>query len=233
MSTKHILHIVTNQSHYAEDKDHPTGLWLGELTHAYDKFEAAGYKQTMASIHGGSVPIEPKSTGLGVGDKSTKAWQDDPEKMASLANTKSVTEVDAEDFDAIYFTGGHGVMYDFRNNEPLNKLTRDMWEQGKVVSSVCHGYCGLLDVKLNDGKYLIDGKKLTGFSWNEEVLAGVSKAVPYNSEEEARQRGADYSKALMPFVSNVVVDGKLVTGQNPGSATATAEKVIEVLSASA
>jgi len=95
---------------------------------------------------------------------------------------------------------------------------------------VCHGYCGLLNTALSDGSLLVAGKKLTGFAWQEEVLAGVAKKVPYNAEEEMKQRGALYEKALLPFVSNVVVDGRLVTGQNPQSAKATAEHVVTALS---
>lgn len=97
------------------------------------------------------------------------------------------------------------------------------------MSSVCHGYCGLLNTTLSDGSYLVDGRKLTGFAWQEEVLARVDKLVPYNAEHEMRSRGALYEKALLPFVSYTVVDGRLVTGQNPGSAKATAKKVVSVL----
>ena len=120
-------------------------------------------------------------------------------------------------------------MYDFPGSEGLQRITREIFEQGGVVSSVCHGYCGLLDTTLSDGSHLIAGRRMTGFSWREEELAKVDRLVPYNAEEAARARGALYEKALIPFVSNVVVDGRLVTGQNPGSAKATARKVVEVL----
>lgn len=120
-------------------------------------------------------------------------------------------------------------MYDFTDDKGLQELTRAIYEKGGIVSSVCHGYCGLLNVKLSDGKNLIDGKKVTGFSWNEEILAGVSKHIPFNAEEQTRQRGAKYEKNLLPFTSRVTVDGRLVTGQNPMSAKATAEKVVSLL----
>jgi putative intracellular protease/amidase len=94
---------------------------------------------------------------------------------------------------------------------------------------VCHGYCGLLNTKLSDGTLLVGGKRITGFSWREEALAGVAKYMPYNAEAEMKRRGARYEKAFLPFVSYVVVDGRLVTGQNPGSAKATAEKVVGLL----
>ncbi|KAM0792611.1 hypothetical protein ACM66B_005272 [Microbotryomycetes sp. NB124-2] len=228
---KRVAHVVTNVDHYKEHPDTKTGLWVGELSHAWDYFAEKGYEQIIISPKGGKVPLEPKSLQFPASDASAKSWTEDPEKVALLENSKKVTDISANDVDAIYYTGGHAVMYDFLDDENLQKLTREIWEKGGVVSSVCHGYVGLLNVKLSDGKNLLDGRKITGFSWNEEVLAGVSKVVPYNTEEESRKRGADYSKNLVPFTSNVVVDGKLVTGQNPGSAKATAQKVDEVLSA--
>lgn len=120
-------------------------------------------------------------------------------------------------------------MFDFAESEELQRVTREIFERGGVVSSVCHGYCGLLNTKLSDGAYLVAGRALTGFSWNEEILAGVSKIVPYDVEAEMKKRGARYEKALLPFVSNVVVDGRLVTGQNPQSAEATAVAVTKLL----
>ena len=98
-----------------------------------------------------------------------------------------------------------------------------------VGGAVCHGYCGLRDTRLSNGDYLVAGRQLTGFSWREEVLARVDKLVPYNIEQEIQERGAQYSKALLPFVSNAVVDGNLVTGQNPGSAKETATKLAALL----
>lgn len=126
--------------------------------------------------------------------------------MALLADTLSPEQIDSAQFDAIYFTGGHAVMYDFPDSEGLQRITRELYERGAVVSSVCHGYCGLLNTTLSDGSYLIAGKKMTGFSWTEEVLARVDKLVPYNAEEQATERGAIYEKAKVPFVSYAVVD---------------------------
>ncbi len=226
--TKRILTVVTNVSHY-EDPSEPTGLWLSELTHAYDVFAEAGYEQTIASPQGGSSPLEPRSLKFPNYNKSAKAWKADDAKMALLASTASPDEIDSADFDAIYFTGGHAVMYDFPNSQGLQRITREIYERGGIVSSVCHGYCGLLNTRLSDGSLLVAGRKLTGFAWSEEVLARVDKLVPYNVEEEMKNRGARYGKGLIPFASHVVVDGRLVTGQNPGSAKATAKKIVSVL----
>lgn len=228
MATR-ILLVVTNVDHYESDPSHPTGLWLSELTHAWDAFAEAGFEQTIVSPAGGRSPLEPRSLRFPSYDASARAWHEDPERMALLERTARPEGLDGADFDAIYFTGGHGVMADFPGSEGLQRLTREIAERGGVVGAVCHGYCGLVDTRLTDGSYLVAGRQLTGFSWREEVLAGVAKLVPYDIEARIRQRGADYSKARLPFVSNVVVDGRLVTGQNPGSARATAKAVVEAL----
>ncbi|MEE2570114.1 type 1 glutamine amidotransferase domain-containing protein [Pseudarthrobacter sp. J64] len=226
--TRQILHVVTNVGHY-DDPSHPTGLWLSELPHAWEVFEARGFRQTIVSPLGGRSPLEPRSLKFPAYDKAAKSWHTNPDRMALLENTASPDEINPADFDAIYFTGGHGVMYDFPDSQGLQKITRDIWEQGGIVSSVCHGYCGLLNTRLSDGSLLVDGRKVTGFAWQEEVLARVNKLVPYNVEEDMKARGALYEKALLPFASYAVADGRLVTGQNPGSAKETAQKVAALL----
>lgn len=226
--TKRILNVVSNVAHYDHPAE-PTGLWLSELTHAYDVFAEAGYEQTIVSPKGGTSPLEPRSLKFPSFGKSAKAWKADDTKMALLARTAAPDEIDSTAYDAIYFTGGHAVMYDFPDSEGLQHITREIFERGGVVSSVCHGYCGLFNTKLSDGSLLVAGRKLTGFAWSEEVLARVNKLVPYNAEAEIKKRGARYVKGLIPFASHVVVDGRLVTGQNPGSAKATAKKIVSVL----
>ena len=226
--TKRILHVVTNVSHY-DDPSHPTGLWLSELVHAWEVFQAHGFEQSIVSQQGGLVPLEPRSLKFPSYDKAAKSWHNDPARMALLENTASPEKINSADYDAIYFTGGHAVMYDFPDSEGLQRITREIWERGGIVSSVCHGYCGLLNTKLSDGSLLVEGRKVTGFAWKEEVLARVNKLVPYNAEDEMKGRGALYEKALLPFVSYAIADGNLVTGQNPGSAKATAQKVAALL----
>ncbi|MCX4219062.1 MULTISPECIES: type 1 glutamine amidotransferase domain-containing protein [Pseudomonas] len=226
--THRILHVVTNVAHYA-DPTEPTGLWLGELTHAWQVFAEKGFEQQLVSPKGGQSPLEPRALKWPMLDRSAKAWLNDPASMALLANTASPEQIDSADFDAIYFTGGHAVMWDFPDDPGLQRLTREIFERGGIVSSVCHGYCGLLNTRLSDGSLLVAGRKVTGYSWMEEVLAGVAKKVPYDSEQQMKDRGARYEKAFLPFTSNVVTDGKLVTGQNPQSAKATAQRVAAML----
>src|SRR6201985_758569 len=196
---KRILNVVTNVSHYEDPSE-----------------------QTIVSPSGGTCPLEPRSVKFPNYDKSAKSWRGNDRKMALLHRTASPDQIDSSDFDAIYFTGGHAVMFDFPDSVGLQRITREIFERGGVVSSVCHGYCGLLNTTLSDGSFLVAGRKMTGFAWSEERLARVAKLVPYNAEEEAKRRGARYQKGLIPFASHVVVDGRLVTGQNPGSAKATA-----------
>lgn len=226
--TKHILHVVSNVAHY-DDPSHPTGLWLSELTHAWDVFAEKGCDQRIVSPAGGRSPLEPRALKWPLLDGSARAWLNGPAKMSLLEATARPDEIDSAQFDAIYFTGGHAVMWDFPDSAGLQTITRAIWEQGGIVSAVCHGYCGLLNTRLSTGGLLVTGRKVTGFSWSEEMLAGVAKFMPYNAEAEMKKRGARYEKALLPFVSNVVVDGRLVTGQNPFSAKATAKKVVELL----
>ncbi|PRE47443.1 type 1 glutamine amidotransferase domain-containing protein [Burkholderia multivorans] len=229
--TRRILHVVTNVAHY-EDPTQPTGLWLSELTHAWQVFAAQGYEQRTVSPLGGRSPLEPRSLKWPLADASVKDWLADPARMALLSSTARPDEINPGEFDAIYFTGGHAVMWDFPPSEELQRITRTIHERGGIVSSVCHGYCGLLNTRLDDGSLLVAGRRVTGFSWREEVLAGVAAKMPYNAEEEMKQRGALYEKAWLPFVSNVVVDGRLVTGQNPMSAKATAEHVVAIMKSS-
>lgn len=226
--SKRVLHVVTNVAHY-DDPSEPTGLWLPELTHAWDVFAAKGFEQRIVSPEGGRSPLEPRALKWPLLDASAKAWLADKARMKLLASTARPDGIDPAGYDAVYFTGGHAVMWDFPDDDGLQRITRAIWERGGIVSAVCHGYCGLLNTKLSDGSLLVAGKRVTGFSWTEEVLAGVARKMPYNAEEEMKRRGALYEKAFLPFVSHVVVDGRLVTGQNPGSATATAKKVAALL----
>jgi putative intracellular protease/amidase len=225
---KKILAICTNTDKY-QSKPIATGLWLGELTHFWDVAVENGFEIELASPKGGNVPIDPESLKFLMKDKSIKQHENEEGFMNLLKNTKAINEIDFRNYAAIYLTGGHGTMYDFVGNDVLNKLIVDFYENDKVVSAVCHGVCGLLDVKLSDAIFLLAGKKTTGYSWFEETLAMRKSAVPFNLEEKMKARNAKYSKAFIPLTSYVQVDGKLVTGQNPFSTKAVAQAVIDEL----
>lgn len=224
-----ILVVATSVPSYAVS-GRRTGLWLGELTHFVDAVEAAGHTTVVASIDGGFVPIDPESLSHEVlAQGGTRARYDDPTFMDRLRNTPSLRDVDAADFDAIYLTGGHGVMFDFPTDDRLATLLRDFDAAGKVVSAVCHGTAGLLGATKADGAPLIAGRRIAGFSWNEEVLAGLDAIVPFNLEERIAERGATYVRADEAWVPFAVTDGTVVTGQNPASAHPVAEGVLALL----
>ncbi|WP_261525650.1 type 1 glutamine amidotransferase domain-containing protein [Burkholderia multivorans] len=223
VATNRILIIVTNADVF-EKVGFRTGLWLGELVEFWEVAEEAGYKMDIASPAGGKVPIDPESLlmteiGDAVGLKGglSKRYEDKA-FMSLLDDTLKVSDVDAGAYDAIYMTGGHGVMFDFPTSIALAELVARFYESGKIVSAVCHGPCGLLEARLSSGEYLLYGKNVTGYSWKEEILAKRDHAVSFSLEEELQKRGARYTKAAVPFGSHVVEDGRLVTGQNPRSA---------------
>ena len=231
MNTNRILIIVTNADSF-QKLGWRTGLWFGELTHFWDVAEQAGFAMDIASPTGGKIPVDPESlllsemaTAMGREGATSKHYRDRA-YMDLLEDTRSVADIKVEDYDAIYLTGGHGAMFDFSENPALAKLVAGFYEAEKIVSAVCNGPGGLLNVRLSGGGYLIAGKKLTGFSWAEEKLVKRDEAVPFSLEEALRERGADYAKALLPFASHVVEDGRLITGQNPKSAHAVGEAVV-------
>ncbi|MGO4339890.1 type 1 glutamine amidotransferase domain-containing protein [Labrys sp. KB_33_2] len=223
-----ILVVLTNHSAYPSRPD-KTGLWLTELTHFVDAVEAAGYTTDFVSPAGGAVPLDERSLGWLYTDRAARAHLNNPHFMTRLKNTMAAADADPRGYAAIYFTGGHGTMWDFRGNNALKNLGERIYRQGGVVSAVCHGAAGLLDLQGADGQPLIAGRRLTGFSNTEEQLSGIKDQVPFFLENELKAKGARYSKAWLPFSSFVVLDGRLATGQNPGSSKAIAKAVIKIL----
>ena len=207
----------------------PTGLWLSELTHIYHRAKGLGCKITIASPKGGEIPVDPESLKPFTLDKMSKAYWNDPEFRELLHHAQSLDEVAGRQFDCVYLAGGHGSMYDFPDNAVLQAILKTHFESGKIVSAICHGVCGLLNVGLSDGQMLVAGKKITGFSWFEETLARRKKVVPFDLEAVLKERGADYRKAWIPMTSKVVVDGTLITGQNPLSSKEMAKVVLNHL----
>ncbi|MBS3912859.1 MAG: type 1 glutamine amidotransferase domain-containing protein [Bacteroidetes bacterium] len=223
-----ILIIVTNVAAYESGKL-PTGLWLSELTHMYHSAKEQGYEVTIASPKGGNIPLDPESLKPMLIDKMTKQYQSNTDFMKLLQNTKSLNEVSGQPFDIVYLAGGHGTMYDFPNDMVLQNIIKEQYESNKIVAAVCHGVSGLLNVKLSNGEYLIKGKTVTGFNWFEESLANRKKEVPFNLEAELKKRTSKYTKAFIPMTSKVVVDGNLITGQNPFSSKEIAKVVMQQL----
>ncbi|WP_185287828.1 type 1 glutamine amidotransferase domain-containing protein [Chryseobacterium lactis] len=228
MSPLKILIMVTNVSLYASGH-FKTGLWLSELTHIYHAAKEKGYDITIASPQGGNVPIDPESLQYFTLDKVSAIYWNDISFRELLNNSHHVSEVADEQYDLVYLAGGHGTMYDFPDDVLMQSVIRKQYESGKMVGAICHGVGGLLNVKLSNGEYLIKGKAMTGFDWFEETLARRKKEVPFNLEAAIKERGADLKKAFIPMTSHVVVDGNLITGQNPFSSKEMAKVVIEQL----
>lgn len=220
--------MVTNVSLYASGH-FKTGLWLSELTHIYHAAKEKGYDITIASPQGGNVPIDPESLQYFTLDKVSATYWNDISFRELLNNSHHVSEVTDEQYDLVYLAGGHGTMYDFPDDVLMQSVIRKQYESGKMVGAICHGVGGLLNVKLSNGEYLIKGKAMTGFDWFEETLARRKKEVPFNLEAAIKERGADLKKAFIPMTSHVVVDGNLITGQNPFSSKEMAKVVIEQL----
>ncbi|MBR0261412.1 MAG: type 1 glutamine amidotransferase domain-containing protein [Selenomonadaceae bacterium] len=205
----------------------PTGFWLSELTHPLEKFVAAGFEFDLASIKGGKPPIDGDS--LDFTDPINKKFWDDKNFQRKLENSLKLDDVKAEDFAAIFFAGGHGVMWDFADCAAIGKVTREIYEHGGIVSAVCHGPAALVNVKLSDGKYLVDGKKLTSFTNGEEEAVQATDIVPFLLETELKNHGANHIAAAN-WSNHVEIDGRLVTGQNPASAAGVGAEIVKLLS---
>lgn len=224
-----ILVVMTNHSKYPSRED-TTGLWVTELTHFYDVALKAGYEMDFVSPQGGFVPLDERSQKWIYMDKEARAHLADKSFMSRLSNTLKPSDVKASDYKAIYFTGGHGVMWDFPNNPELTDLSEKIYRQGGIVSAVCHGVAGLLALKDEQGQPLISNRTVTGFSNMEESLSGMKKQVPFFLEDSLKAKGATYKRGFFPFTSYVIVDDRIITGQNPQSPREVGEEVVKRLS---
>ncbi|MGV3311129.1 type 1 glutamine amidotransferase domain-containing protein [Streptococcus suis] len=225
MNTKKILVVLTNVSQYKNDEE-KTGLWLAEATEFVDEVTKAGFEVDYVSPKGGSVPIDPRSLKKAYVSKEDLQLSESADfKERALLHSLKPEDVQPEDYIAIYYTGGHGVIWDFPDNKELQEIANSIYEQGGYISSVCHGVAGLLNIRDRDGRYLIEGKKITGFTKWEEILSGKLKKVPFITETEVKKRGADFQKKL-PYTSFALQDGRFVTGQNPMSGRAVAKRLL-------
>ena len=165
---KKIMIVNTSSNKFGEN-DKPTGLWLSELVHFYDYFNTNGYQIDLFNIKGGDTPIDPVSLNTFMLDRVTKKYYKDEYFMGLLKNTQSISQANPKEYDVIYFTGGHGVMFDFPDNQYIQNAVNEVYNHGGIVAAVCHGITALLNVKNEKGRFFIDNKLLTGFSNREEV----------------------------------------------------------------
>jgi len=216
-----------------ELQGHPTGLWIEELACPYYLFKEKGYEIVIASPAGGPVPIDAASLGEGFFTDEAKKFMHDGEAVGKLSHSVKVETIDfsAGDIDAIVTAGGHGTVVDFNGNPALKSALETMYNNDKIVASICHGPNCLVDCMQADGKTpLVQGKTVTGFADSEEAAVQLDSKVPFLLESKLKELGANYVKAD-DWNSKCCVDGKLITGQNPQSSGAVAQAVIEVLSA--
>lgn len=191
----------------------PTGFYLSELTHPLAELEAAGIPFELASIQGG----EPPTDGLDLDDAINARYWGNHAFREALRHTHRLSDVDASKYSAIFFAGGHGAMWDFPTSPSVSRVTREIYEAGGVVGAVCHGPAALVNVTLGDGTYLVAGKNLSAFTDDEEHAVGLDKVVPFLLATTLTQRGAHHHSAP-DWTAKIVVDGRLITGQNPQSA---------------
>lgn len=205
-----------------------TGFWLEEFTDPYYKFIDSGYEVTIASPRGGKPPVDPKSIQKENQSESTQRFERDKSAQAKLENTLVLSQVSANDYDTLFLPGGHGPMWDLSSDENMKKIVEGFYSDKKIVSAVCHGPAGLLQATDRNGNSILKGKKITGFTNNEESAVGLTKAVPFSLENRMKELGGKFEKG-QDFKPFVISDGQLITGQNPKSALPAAEKVIEIL----
>ncbi|MET7464816.1 type 1 glutamine amidotransferase domain-containing protein [Nonomuraea sp. NPDC005501] len=216
--TKRILIALT--SHDDLGGVRRTGYYVSEAAHPWEVFRTAGFEVDVASVRGG----EPPQDGHDPSDEVQNAFL----ATEAARDTARLADVDGSAYDAVLYAGGHGTMWDFPNDPDVARVGREVYEHGGVVAAVCHGPSALVNLALSDGSYLVDGKRVAGFTNSEEKAAGVDGVVPFLLADALEERGARHEGAP-DWQAQVVVDGRLATGQNPASAGPLAERVVELL----
>jgi putative intracellular protease/amidase len=220
---KRILFVLTSHDRKG---DKPSGFFLAEATHPHEVLSKAGHQIDFVSPRGGKAPVDPD--GFKLDDPINAAFWNDLALRAKVEQTRKTSEVNARDYDAIYLAGGHGTMWDFPDDAALAKLAADIYDAGGVVGAVCHGPAGLVNVKLRDGRYLVAGKEVAAFTNDEERAVKLDRAIPFFLADRLVERGARH-QAAANWKPKVVVSERLVTGQNPASATGVGHEMARLL----
>lgn len=222
-----ILIVLTSHSELG-DTGKKTGFWVEEFAAPYYELADAGAEITLASPKGGQPPIDPSSQLAAAQTKFTQRFDKDEPLKKKLAHTIKLSEVNAADYDAVFYPGGHGPLWDLVKDTNSIALIEAFQQQGKPMALVCHAPCALLKAKLPNGDPLIKGKKVTGFSDTEEAAVKLTKVVPFLLEDELKKTGGYYSKGP-DWVVHVQTDGLLITGQNPASSAEAAKALLKLL----
>ncbi|MCJ8317816.1 type 1 glutamine amidotransferase domain-containing protein [Idiomarina sp.] len=224
-----VLMVLTSHDKLG-DTEHKTGFWVEEFAAPYYVFVDAGVDVTLASPKGGKPPMDPNSTAPDAQTEATERLEKDSTAQHKLETTCTLDDVDPDDFDAIFYPGGHGPLWDLTNNEQSIKLIEHFWSKGKPVSAVCHAPAVLLNAKTPSGDPIVQGRTVTGFSNTEEAAVELTNVVPFLLEDELTAKGGHYRK-VDDWQAYAVQDGMLITGQNPASSEQTAQRLLDVLRA--
>ncbi|MFM2476847.1 type 1 glutamine amidotransferase domain-containing protein [Celerinatantimonas sp. MCCC 1A17872] len=222
-SIKSILFVLTSHKDIGPGYE-DSGFYLPELTHPLHVLEKANLTIEFASIKGGIPPVY----GVDLADPINAHYWNDQSFQEKLKGCAKLSDVDSNNYSAVMYVGGHGTMWDFPNSPAVLAITRKMYEQGQIIAAVCHGPSALVNVTLSDGSYLVAGKKVAAFTDSEESAVSMVDAVPFLLESALKERGALVQSAD-DWASNVVVDGSLITGQNPQSAAGVGEAIRDAL----
>ena len=227
-TNKHILIVLTSHAELGNTGE-KTGFWVEEFAAPYYAFTDAGIKVSIASTLGGQPPIDPKSELEDFQTPSTKRYDADSDVQALMVNTSKLADVDAADYDAVFYPGGHGPLWDLTDNEDSIALIERFLATNKPIGAVCHATAAFLNVKDTSGEYVVKGKAVTGFTNSEEEAVQLTHIVPFLLEDELIKRGGDYQK-VADWNAFAIQDGLVITGQNPQSSELAAEKLIAALS---
>lgn len=222
-----ILMVLTSHNQLG-NTGKPTGFWLEEFAAPYYVFHDAGLDITLASPKGGQPPLDPVSDAPDAQTDDTRRFRSDPAAQKRLANTLKLESVHAEDFDAVFYPGGHGPLWDLASDTHSIDLIEKFWASGKPVAAVCHAPGVLRNVKTPSGEALVKGKRVTGFTNSEEAAVGLTDIVPFLVEDELKKAGGLFERTD-DWGEYAVVDGHLITGQNPASSTIAAEELVKIL----
>ncbi|ARS35554.1 type 1 glutamine amidotransferase domain-containing protein [Pontibacter actiniarum] len=222
-----VLFVLTSHAELG-DTGKKTGFWVEEFAAPYYVLSDAGVDITIASPAGGEPPIDPSSEAPGAQTDATKRYNGDQELQNKLMKTTKLSEVKADDFDAVFYPGGHGPLWDLTESEESIRLIETFAKQQKPIAAVCHAPAVFAKVKGPDGQPLVKGKNVTGFTNSEEEAVNLTEVVPFLVEDKLQELGGNYSK-VADWQPHVVRDGLLVTGQNPASSEGTAEELLRLL----
>lgn len=222
-SIKPILFVLTSHTVKGASGE-PTGYYLSEVTHPLAQLDSAGFAVEFASIAGGEPPVD----GLNMCDPVNARYWNDENFRAATRRTRRVSDINADHYSGVFFAGGHGTMWDFPDNPHVQRIARDVYEAGGLVAAVCHGPSALVNVKLSDDSYLVSGKHVAAFTDDEERAVKLDHVVPFLLASKLQERGALHRHATN-WTAQVVVDGRLITGQNPQSANGVGAALREAL----